>query len=232
MPFPPGPPGPRTARAGFRRWSSSTGRTRRSRRRCRPCSQRAPPPRPGAWAGRLAHPHHAQGEGGALHEPQQPGHPLRLVLPRHRVLAEKRQPHEPGRGAPVPGQALGAAAGKALGQVLVPEGEALPVQVPDPGVIEEVRPVPGIAGAVGHDPQGPPVEVQAVGVGLGDDHLPGPVAEGPVEGRHRTQQRPGHQGQMPAPAPPPPPPPWRTGPAGGRPRRAAGWGRRRGPGAS
>ena len=137
--------------------------------------------------GLVAHPYRPQGEGGALEEAEHPAHPRLLVPAGQGEAPQEGQADEAGGGAPVPGEALGAAAGEAL-LLAVSEGGLFVIQIPEPGVVEKVGPVPGVAGAVGHDADGVPVDAEAAGVGLHHHGLPGPVGERPVEGRHRPQE--------------------------------------------
>ena len=94
------------------------------------------------------------------------------------MLPQKRKADKPGRGAPVPGQALGPGAGEAGRGRRVPQVRPIPVPVLDPRVVEQVQPVPGVAGAVGHHAHGVPVDVQAVPVGLGHDGRAGGGSHG------------------------------------------------------
>ena len=144
----------------------------------------------------LAHPHGPQGEGGALQQAEHAAHALLFPRAPVAVLAQETQAHKAGGGAPVPGQALGAAAREALLLPISVILHGVVVQVPQPRVVEQIQPVPGVAGAVGHDPHGLAVDVKALPVGLHHHVLPVGVGEGPVQGGHCAQQRDGAQGAL------------------------------------
>ena len=142
---------------------------------------------------RLADAHRTERESGALEEMQHPGDGFLLVLRFDGVFPKESKAHKAGRRTPVARQTLRAAAGEAL---LLPVARVLHrivIQIPQARIGQQIGAVPGIAGAVCHHTDGVAVEMQAIRVRFDHDGFPRPIAERPMQRRHRPQQRDGNQ---------------------------------------